>query len=83
MIDIFVIGTKTLLILTSFCFLLLFFLYSAWSQPKHPERHYIIGFLLSTLFTFLFFLGGFLLLVLINTFYKYIFPFFQSWKFLF
>jgi len=82
MVEIFAIGVKILLILTSFFFLLLFFLYSAWSQPKHPERHLIIGFLLSTLFTFWIFLGGFLLLVLINTFYKYLFPIFESWKFL-
>jgi len=81
MIDIFVIGVKILLILTPFFFLVLFFLYSGWAQPKHPERRFIIGFLVSILGTFWFFLGGFLLLGLINTFYKYLFLIIKSWKF--
>ena len=71
---IFDIGMKILLILTSVFFLIIFFLCAGWSKPRHPERHIVIGFLMSILYTFWFFLGGVLLLTLVIIFIKYLFP---------
>jgi len=81
MIEIFDIGIKILLGGTSVFFLVFFFLCSSWAKPKHPERHFIIGFLVSLLCTFWFFLAGFLLLVFVNILYKYFFLILKSWKF--
>jgi len=81
MIEIFDIGIKILLGGTSVFFLVFFILCSGWAKPKHPERHFIIGFLMGMFYTFWFLLGGVLILVLINLFSKYLFPFLKLWKF--
>jgi len=81
MIEIFDIGIKILLGGTSIFFLVFFIICAGWGRPKHPERHIMIGLLLSILYSFLVFLGGFLILVLINILYKYLFPMIKLWKF--
>lgn len=80
MIEVFDIGMKILLSGTFVFFLVFFFLCVNWAKHTHPERHIKIGFLVSMLYTFLFFLTGLLLLALINFFYKYFFPLPGIWK---
>jgi len=78
---IFAIGVKILLTLTSLFFLVFFMLCLYWAKEWHPERRATIGFLVSTLLTFWFFLGGVLILALFILFLKYLFPIIKSWKF--
>ncbi len=59
------IDIKFLLEATFIFFLVFFTLGERWSEPKHPKRHFIVGFLLSILWTFWFFLAGFLILLLV------------------
>lgn len=73
---IFEIGAKILLFLTFIFFLVFFFLCRMWAAPKHPERCNLIGLFVSSLYTFWFFLGGFLILVLITLAYQYFPKFF-------
>jgi hypothetical protein len=47
-------------------FFLFFLVTSYWAEDFHPEKKYIIGFLLSVLFTFWFFVFGFLFLIVLN-----------------
>jgi len=75
------IGVKILLTLTSLFFLIFFLLGLYWAKEWHPERRATIGFLVSTLFTFWFFLGGVLILALFILFLKYLFPIIKTWKF--
>lgn len=73
-----------------FYFLVLFFLCIAWAGEAHPERKYIIGFLVSFFHTFVFVLGGVLAVALAKlliffgflNFLKNIFEFFKIsiWK---
>lgn len=51
-------GMKILFFSTFLFFLIVFFLCAGWAKPKHPERHLVIGFLVSIFHTFLFILGG-------------------------
>ncbi len=68
---IFDIGIKILLIATPLFFLIFFPLCVGWSKPQHPERNLIIGFLVSTFYTFLFFLTGTGFLAIISLLFKY------------
>jgi len=64
MIEIFDIGIKILIGSTSLFFLIMFFLYRSWAGPKHPEQSTNIGIMLGVLYTFMFFLAGFIIVVL-------------------
>jgi len=78
---IFAIGVKILLAGAFGFFLVFFMLCLYWAKEWHPERRAIIGFLVSTLYTFGFFLGGVLILVSVVLFLQYLFPIIKSWKF--
>ncbi len=74
---IFDIGIKILLTLTIFFFLIFFFLCRAW-DTAHPEKRTLIGFLVSFLYTFLVFLAGLLLLIIIALVWHYLSNLFQQ-----
>jgi len=57
-------GIKILLLSLVIYFLVLFILCTYWAREYHPERKFIVGFLVSFLHTFVFLLGGFLGLIL-------------------
>lgn len=64
-------GIKILLIATPLFFLIFFILCAGWAKPQHPEKNIIIGFLVSTFYTFLFFLAGTTSLAIISLLIKY------------
>jgi hypothetical protein len=70
MLEVFDIGIKILLILTSIFFLVFFYLCSLWSRPAHPEKRFIIGIMLSGIYTFIFFLAGFVILNLFSVIWE-------------
>jgi hypothetical protein len=57
-------GIKIFLLSLVIYFLVLFILCTYWAREYHPERKFIVGFLVSFLHTFVFLLGGFLGLIL-------------------
>jgi hypothetical protein len=57
-------GIKIFLLSLVIYFLVLFFLCTYWAKEYHPERMFIIGFLVSFLHTFVFLLGGTIGLIL-------------------
>jgi len=57
-------GLKLLFIALIIYFLVLFFLCTYWANESHPEKKFIIGFLVSFFHAFVFLCGGFLGLVL-------------------
>jgi hypothetical protein len=57
-------GIKILFFSTLIFFLVFFFLCVYWTKEWHPERKFVIGFLVSFLHTFLFFLTGIFGLIL-------------------
>ena len=57
-------GMKIFLFSLVIYFFVLFFLCTYWANESHPERKFIIGFLVSFLHTFVFLVGGFLGLIL-------------------
>ncbi|MDI6602746.1 MAG: hypothetical protein QME57_01320 [Patescibacteria group bacterium] len=61
-------GIKILLFSALIYFLVFFYLASDWAEPKHPERKFSIGFLVSFLHTFVFIFGGVLGLALMKFF---------------
>lgn len=59
------IGIRFLLGGTLLFFLVFWYLCRNWSHALHPERSMKIGFLMSMMYSFLFFLGGFIITVLV------------------
>jgi hypothetical protein len=57
-------GIKIFLFSLVIYFLLLFILCTYWAREWHPERKFIIGFMVSFLHTFVFLLGGAIGLIL-------------------
>jgi len=70
--EIFEIGIKILLALTAIFFLVFFYLCALWSKPAHPERRFRIGAMVSVMYSFVFFLAGFILVSLISLILKYL-----------
>jgi hypothetical protein len=66
MFEVFDIGIKILIGSTSLFFLIWFFLCRAWANPKHPEHSNKIGVMLGILYSFIFFLGGFIIVSLVS-----------------
>jgi hypothetical protein len=64
-------GMKILLFSLFFYFFILFFLCTYWANEYHPERKFIIGFLVSFFHTFVFLLAGFLGLILAQVALKF------------
>jgi hypothetical protein len=65
MLEVFDIGIKILIGSTSLFFLIWFSLCRAWANPKHPEHSTKIGMILGILYSFMFFLGGFIVVSLV------------------
>jgi|YelNatPaOPRAMG01_1025707.scaffolds.fasta_scaffold05350_8 ABC-type Fe3+-siderophore transport system permease subunit len=81
----FELGMKIFFISLISYFLILFILCTYWAREWHPERKFIIGFLVSFLHTFIFLFSGVLGLVLAQIALKF-FPFLvdylrEIWKF--
>jgi len=62
-------GIHILLWSTILFFLILFYVASMWAKG-HPERNFTIGFLVSSYFTFRFFVRTFLILLMISIFWE-------------
>jgi len=71
--EIFDIGIRILFILNSLFFLIFFILCRGWSGMKYEDKkiQISVGFFLSVFYSFLFFLGGLLILSLISIIFKY------------
>ena len=63
-------GIKLLLLALPVFFLVFFFVCYSWSKPVHPKKSVIIGIAVSILYSFLFFLIGFILIVVISLIWK-------------
>ena len=73
MADIFELGIKIILALTSVFFLFFFVIGLGWAK-RTPDQKRQISFSISVLYSFLFFLGGIFLLIIANFVSKYVFP---------
>lgn len=74
----------TILLAGTFLFsLVFFFLTSEWTEPKHPERRFQIGFYVTMFYTFLVFFWGILILGLIFILAKFFPSTKEIWKSLF
>lgn len=69
MTEVFETGIKFLLAFTLLFFLVLFYLCRAWAKPMHPERNTKIGALIAILYSFWFFVGSFIIVILISLFW--------------
>jgi cell shape-determining protein MreD len=67
-------GIKIFLLSLTVYFFILFFLCTYWANEWHPERKFIIGFLVSLLHSFVFLLGGFIGLVFAQIVLKFLPP---------
>lgn len=71
--EIFDLGIKILLIASLIFFVIFFSLSSYWASEFHPERKYIIGFMVTILHFFWVFVAGFFFIVLLSFFFKLFF----------
>ena len=78
---IFDIGIKFLLLSLPVFFLVFFFVCYSWAKPVHPKKSIIIGIAVSILYSFLFFLIGFILIVVISLVLPYLQGFIQQLSF--
>ena len=74
-------GIKLLLLSLPVFFLVFSFLCYFWAKPEHPQKSVIIGIVISILYSFLFFLIGFILIVVISLVWQYLGPFIQQLSF--
>ena len=74
-------GIKLLLLSLPVFFLVFFYLCYSWAKPEHPQKSVIIGIAVSILYSFLFFLIGFILIVVISLIWQYLGPFIQQLSF--
>ncbi|MFH1643024.1 MAG: hypothetical protein ABH967_00040 [Patescibacteria group bacterium] len=75
MLEIISIGINVLFVATVLFFVALFYMGSVWSEGAHPNKNKTVGFLVSMLFSFKFFLRLFFIILLITIlveFYKYL-----------
>ena len=70
-------GVKILLIIFSLFFLIFFNLILGWSPLRSGRKDYFTAFLVSSLWGFVFLMGGFILLIIIVIFWNYIPQFFR------
>lgn len=70
MMEVFETGIKFLLVATPLCFLVLFCLSRSWAAPMHSEHCNRVGVLVGILYSFLFFLGGFIIVSLFSLAYE-------------
>lgn len=73
--EVFDIGIKILFAVTILFFLIFFSFCTYWAKEWHPERKFVIAFMVSSLYTFWVFTGGFFLLTFISFLVKSLFPF--------
>lgn len=66
MLEIISIGINVLFVATALFFVALCYMGSVWSKAAHPNKNKTIGFLVSMIFSFRFFLRLFFLTVLIT-----------------
>jgi len=71
MAEVFNTGMKILVIIASIFFFILLYFCSLWSQAEHPEKKYWIGALVSSIYTFMFFLAGFIFLSLFSFLWQF------------
>jgi hypothetical protein len=75
MFEAFSIGIIILILTTTLYFLVLAYLCFGWSKRAHPESRFAIGFLLSSIYTFKFFLRALVITVIIGITLELIEPF--------
>ena len=59
------IGVIIVFSLAAVYFVVMFWLCRGWAKPKHPERRFLIGLMVSSLYTFWFIVIGMLILIVV------------------
>lgn len=70
MLEIISIGINVLFVATALFFVALFYMGSIWSEAAHPNANHTVGFLVSMIFSFRFFLRLFFMIIFITISYE-------------
>lgn len=70
--EIFDLGIKILLIVSLPIFIIFFYFSTSWAEEFHPERKYIIGFMVTILHFFWIFVAGFFFVVFLSLLVKFL-----------